>query len=120
MALKYLVPLINQNGGAVTEDQLAQDFLNYQRTIDLTHFQPTGDFRHVKREERETIVAMVAMPGLAELFARLSAKYGVQLPVQPAHITLYALQPDAGIGLFSQAELERDSTPISLPELKFL
>lgn len=33
------------------------------------------------------------------------------------HITMYALQPEAGIGILSDDELQRDSIIVSIPEL---
>ena len=118
MALKHLIPLINAGGHNITEDDLVRDFIEYQKTNDLSDFQPTGQFRYVKRSERETVVAMVDVPGIEGLFEMIRAKYGVNIPTQPTHITLYTLQPESSIGILSQAELKRDSRPIGIPELK--
>lgn len=119
MALKHLVPLINIGTNNVSEDDLIKDFLKYQSTSDLSHFQPTNIFRYAKRDERESVVAMVDVPNLEGLFEMLRIKYGVDIPTQPTHITLYTLQPEIGIGILSQSELGRDSKQIDLPNLKF-
>ena len=57
---------------------------------------------------------MTSLPGLEKFFAELQEKYGVKLPLQPTHITLYTLQPEAGIGILSPHELERDSEVVDV------
>jgi hypothetical protein len=120
MALKYLVPLVNIGANNASEDDLVRDFLEYQSTTDLSQFQPSNIFRYVKRDKRETIIVMVDVPNLEWLFDMLRIKYGVNIPTQPTHITIYTLQPEAGIGILSQSELERDSKQVVLPELKLI
>ena len=117
MALKHILPFINADDVGVTENNLVQDFLDYQRSALLTEFILTGELRYVQRDERKTIVAMVSAPKIEDLFEQLREKYEAKIPTQPTHITLYTLQPEAGIGLFSQKELTRDSKEIFLPEL---
>lgn len=118
MALNHLVPLINAGTNNVTEDDLVQDFIDYQSNTDLSQFQPTNIFRYAKRDIRETVIAMVNVPNIEGLFKKLRIKYVVDIPTQPTHITLYSLQPDASIGILSKSELERDSKQIELPKIK--
>ncbi len=118
LALVDLVPLIRQAGQDVTEQDLVDDFLAYQTTHRLVDFTPTGQLRLVKKGARQSVVLMVDLPEIEGLFSILRQKYGAQLPTQPAHITLYTLQPEAGIGLLSPAELEQYSQPVRLPELE--
>lgn len=117
MALKNLLPLINTVNADVNEADLVQDFLEYQSGIELSAYTLTNELRYVKRDERETVIAIVDVPNIDGLFERLREKYNVDVPTQPTHITLYTLQPEAGIGILSQEELERDSSPIELPEI---
>lgn len=117
MALKNILPLIHAVDQNVTEDDLVQDFLDYQKQNPLSECKLTNQFRYIKRDTRETVVEMVEVPGLEGLFESLRTKYGVDIPTQPTHITLYTLQPEIGIGIFSQGELKRDGTPVNLPEL---
>lgn len=118
MALKNLLPLINAVNADVTELDLVQDFLDYHSNFQLAEYAPTNEFRYVIRDERETVVGMVEVPHINGLFEQLRAKYGVDIPTQPTHITLYTLQPEAGIGILSQDEIEKDSKPISLPDIR--
>lgn len=115
MAIKNLAPLLNPDNVEAAAKQLKDDFVEFAKTHDLTQFSLTNEFRHVKRDERETVVAMVKLENLDALFSHLQQKYGIEFPLQPAHITLYTLQAEAGIGILSYAELERDSVQIQLP-----
>ena len=60
---------------------------------------------------------MVSLENIDELFDFLRSKHGVDFPTQPTHITMYTLQPEAGIGILSQAELARDSVTVDVPTL---
>lgn len=117
MAIKNLLPLINAVDKNVTENDLVQDFLEYQKEAILSEYSLTSELRYVTRNERETIVCMVKVPGIENLFEVLRAKYGVNLPTQPTHITIYTLQPNVGIGILSNDELNSDSKVVDLPEL---
>ena len=117
LALKNILPLMNTVDAKVNEDDLVQDFLDYQKDVELSEYSLTSQLRYVARGERETVVVMVDVPNLGGLFEKLRKKYKVDLPIQPTHITLYTLQPEAGIGILSNNELERDSNPILIPQL---
>jgi hypothetical protein len=111
---KKIAPLIDANRAAEIEAEIVEFFKQYIQRTPLTEFSLTGLFRLVKRDERVTLVAMVNVPGVGELFNELAGKYGVELPLQPTHITLYTLQPETGIGILSPAELERDSHAVDV------
>ncbi|HPR09755.1 MAG TPA: hypothetical protein PLT04_04255 [Candidatus Saccharibacteria bacterium] len=117
MALKNLVPLINESNISINEDDLVQFFLETQKDVPLSNYELTGELRYVKRDERETVVAMVNVLGVEVLFDKLRDKFSLEIPTQPTHITIYTLQPEAGIGILSPEELDRDSQTITLPEL---
>lgn len=119
MALKHLVPLINAANHTVSEEDLVQDFLNYQAEHDLSTFHSTHTYRYVTRKERKTVVGMVDVPNIDGLFDSLQRKYATAIPTQPTHVTLYTLQPEMGIGILSQEELAADSVAIDIPELTF-
>ncbi|MFZ1812485.1 MAG: hypothetical protein WAU02_03145 [Candidatus Saccharimonadales bacterium] len=112
MALKHLMPLLG-----VSEDELVHDFLEFQKDHPLIDFALTSEFRLVRRHERASVIVMVDMPEIEKLFVFLRAKYRRDIPTQPTHITLYTLQPETGIGIFSNEALQRDSQRIDVPEL---
>jgi hypothetical protein len=94
--------------------EIVESFKQFIQTTPLTDYEITNEFRLVKRDERVTLVVLAVVPGLENFFTELEERYGENIPVQVTHITLYTLQPEAGIGIFSLEELERDSKPVDI------
>ncbi|MGE5309705.1 MAG: hypothetical protein ACM3JF_01335 [Sphaerimonospora mesophila] len=117
MAIKHLAPILNPNNIASASEQLKQDFIDFAATNDLITFTLTGQYRLVAHNERVTVVAMVNLQGVEELFHYLRQKHAIDLPIQPTHITLYTLQPETAIGILSEQQLEDNSVLVTLPEL---
>ncbi len=117
MALKNLAPMLNPDNMEEASEQLKQDFLEFVENHNLANFHLTGEYRLVKRGELMTVIAMVQLENIDELFDYLRSKYGVNFPTQPTHITMYTLQPEIGISILSQAELDQDSVVVDIPEL---
>jgi len=111
---KKIAPLIDANRVEGIEAEIVETFKQFVGTNPLTSYSLTGEYRLVKRDERVTLVAMTIVPSIEDLFTALEEKYGVKLPLQPTHITMYTLQPEAGIGILSQQELVRDSTVVDV------
>lgn len=120
MAIKNLALLLDSDNVEHASELLKQSFLDFVATKDLTSSALTGEYRLIARDERVTIVAMVDLQGVEELFEYLRQKHGVDFPTQPTHITLYTLQSEAGIGILSQEQLVNDSVLIDVPELRKL
>lgn len=55
----------------------------------------------------ETIIQMVALPGLQPFYQELSGLVGEELERPPAHVTLYMRGASKGIGLPTRAEFNR-------------
>lgn len=117
MAVKNLAPMLDGEGLEQASEQLKQAFLEFVNVHDLADFHLTSEYRLVKRDERVTVVAMVELENITELFDYLRSKYSVDFPTQPTHITLYTLQPEAGIGKLSQDELAKNSSVVDVPAL---
>ncbi len=100
--------------------QMVEEFYRFVGSQPLTDYELTGELRLVEAgEDNKTVVAMAAVRGIDELFGALSAKLGVDIPVQPTHITLYTLPADRfGIAINSYEELEKISQPIELPAIQ--
>lgn len=98
------------------EDEVLRHFCDFidSNSMKLTGF--SGEFRLVKHEERMSIVAMCEVANLHAFAEYLTEKIKIEVSPQPAHITIYTLQPNAGIGLNSSIELEKKSEVIELPE----
>ena len=120
MAIKNLAPLLDPDNVEQASELLKQDFLDFAITNDLMNFALTGEYRLVTRDERVTVVAMVDLKSVEGLFQYLRQKHNIDFPTQPTHITLYTLQPEAGIGILSQEQLETDSILVEVPELASL
>lgn len=117
MALKHLAPIIDPDSPAEAMAQLVDDFVQFTKSTPLTTLELTSEFRLVRRADRVSVVVMVEVSGIDALFDALRTKYGPTLPMQPTHITLYTLQPNTGIGLFSTDEVARDTRVVMIPEL---
>lgn len=71
---------------------------------------------HPQKPQLRTLIVMADCPGLDELYADLSRELGPELPLPPAHVTLYSTDPSAGIGIVSQAELAERAPPLTAQE----
>ena len=63
--------------------------------------------RHPDKPGLETIVVMVDCPALPAVYGELSRELGAELAPPPAHVTLYSTDPEQGIGISDQDQLER-------------
>jgi hypothetical protein len=65
-----------------------------------------GDELRLAREgEERTLVVMVRVDGLGELYAELSGRLGAPLAPPPTHITLYTRPGGEGIGIHDESDL---------------
>ncbi len=97
------------------EAKIIELFCNFVAGNDLAFIKYTGEFRLAKFEDRKTMIARCEVSNLDKLFKYLSDNLGFEIPTQPTHVTLYTLQPDIGIGLNSEAELEAKSIIVDVP-----
>lgn len=98
------------------EDIVLDTFKSFLKKYEINFSDLTGEFRLATIDERVSVVAMCEISNLKYFFDDLNKRLGSSIPYQPTHITLYTLQPDAGIGLNSQAELERLSKQIIISD----
>jgi len=112
---KRIAPMVDESGATEIEAEIVAFFLDFIKSTPLANFSVRNVYRLVKRDERVTLVGMVDVPGIEKLFAALEEKYDTKFPLQPTHITLYTLQPDAGIGILSREQLEEDSEIVQVP-----
>jgi len=98
------------------EDQILTFFCSFAKENDISFVRYTGEFRYAVDGERRSLIALCEISNLAKFSNALGEKLGMQIPEQPTHVTLYTLQPDAGIGLNSREEMETKSTTVIPPE----
>ena len=120
LAVERIAEIINKKSIDMGQKEIVADFYDFVKKQPLTEYELLADdLRLVRVDGSRTIIAMAEMPRIQELFARLSDKYDTDLPVQPAHITLYTLPGDTfGIPIFSYEDLENISEPIQLPGIQ--
>jgi hypothetical protein len=103
------------------KEEMIKEFEKFTKEHSLEDYILTKELRLVKQGGQKTVIVMANMPNIDLFFENLSRKYGVNLPVQPTHITLYTSPSDRiGIGILSYGELSAISEPIDIPELREL
>jgi hypothetical protein len=98
------------------EEKILENFCNFINDNKLTFQGFTNEFRLAEDLERKSIVALCDVSNLHKFAEYLTDQIGIKIPPQPAHVTIYTLQPNVGIGLSSPDEMERKSIPIEVPE----
>ncbi|MBI4079905.1 hypothetical protein HY414_01580 [Candidatus Kaiserbacteria bacterium] len=74
-----------------------------------------NDLRQATEGGNKTILVRCTAQNLDELFAALNRTFGIAVPVQPAHITLYSVEHNKGIHVNSDAKME-SLEHVDLPE----
>ncbi|MCX6717455.1 MAG: hypothetical protein NTU76_02155 [Candidatus Taylorbacteria bacterium] len=94
---------------------LFNDFtLNYD--IALVNFH--NEFRLVHRKERVSVIAMCNISNIDIFYKLLNEKLGISEVIPPMHVTLYTLQPNMGIGVNTDSELQ--ATEIVSPDAIYI
>jgi hypothetical protein len=109
---------IDPNNSETVEADIVSEFKGFITEYSLEHYRIIKQFRFVQRDVRRTIIIMAEVPNLDKFFEKLREKFHKDIPLQPAHLTLYVNRPERGIGLLSDDELTRDTEPIEIPELE--
>jgi hypothetical protein len=82
-------------------------------------FRKLSAFYHVVESPGvETLIQLVEIPAMQGFFQKMSALFGVGFHVPPAHVTLYTLGTEKGIGLPTRAELDELAIRIDPVEIK--
>jgi hypothetical protein len=96
------------------KEKIVDFFCSFVSKNEVSFIKYTGEFRFATRKERETVVALCEISNLRKFSEALGHELGIEIPPQPTHVTLYTLQPDAGIGLNSTKALDEMSVPIQV------
>jgi hypothetical protein len=116
----FAAELIDKTRMEEIQDEIYTLFIDFISKQPLNTFYSDNQFRFVELDIRKTLVGLVNVPHLTEFFDELRAKFGVDIPNQPTHITMYTLQPEKGIGILSEQQLEEASQSVEVPELAAL
>lgn len=101
--------------GPKIEDKILRLFCSFIRQHPITFVRFTGEYRFAETNNRKSVVALCEVANLDAFFTLAKKELHISLPFQPTHVTLYTLQPGAGIGLNSETEMEQMSHPVNLP-----
>lgn len=77
----------------------------------------TNDLRYTEEDEKKTILVRCTVANLDGLFASLNSAFRISMPTQPAHVTIYSLDPFVGIHVNSDEKME-SLERVHLPELE--
>lgn len=114
-----LKELVSDEDKGKIKTEMIDEFNKFSEEYSLKDFEIINELRLVKQGEQKSIIVRARVPNLENFFRRLSQKYGVEFPVQPAHITLYTLPTDKiGIGILSHEEMQEKSEPIDIPAIQ--
>ncbi|MEX0881748.1 MAG: hypothetical protein WDZ34_02650 [Candidatus Saccharimonadales bacterium] len=112
-----IAKLIDPGNSQRTKTEIITQCQGFIEKNKLNKFKLLDQFRAVQKDVRKTIVVMCEFPDGEEFFAHLNKKYKKSLPIQPFHVTLYSLDPDVGIGIASNDQLDEISRAVIIPEL---
>lgn len=114
VSLLCVKDLLEKHGNI--EEKILDSFCSFVNKNDISFVKYSGEFRFAKNGERKSLVVRCETSNLKEFSVLLGRELGMSIPPQPTHVTLYTLQPDAGIGLNSPADMEAKSLPVQVPE----
>lgn len=98
------------------EDEVLKHFCDFIKDNEVKFEGFTKEFRFAQNDERKSVVALCKVSDLHKFSEYLTKKIGITVVPQPAHVTIYTLQPNAGIGLNSPEEMGEKSEPVEVPE----
>lgn len=103
------------------ESALLNEAAKLLKQFPVTILKLRGEYRLAQKEDRKTVVVMCEAINIDKFAEGMGKFLGIEIPVQPAHITLYTRKSNGsllGIGLGSTEELEEISRPLSGEETK--
>lgn len=85
-------------------DTQQKEILKFASKYGVKLSKVTNVFRAVKKEDNESIIVRVQLQGLKKLINGINKQYGYSYVYPPAHITLFNLKGQYGIGINSLKE----------------
>ncbi len=95
------------------EQTIVDAFCTFAGENDISFVGYTGEFRFAQHEDKKTLVALCEVSNLKTFSEMISNNLGIKIPAQPTHVTLFTLQPDIGIGLNSDSDMEAKSKKVT-------
>lgn len=118
LSVQYLARQLAADTAEQVKAQLVEEFEHFVAETPLDQYEITGPLRFVEDEAYKTIIVMVEVPHIEDLFDCLRNKFSANIPTQQTHVTLYRHPKDyIGIAIPSAEVLERTSRIIEVPGL---
>lgn len=104
---------------SVAEDRVLRLFNSFvaRQPIDLVSYSDDFRFAVDERRGRKSVVIRCVARGVEEFFIELNRDLGIDMPIQPVHVTLYTLEKNLGIHIPNGAAMEHTGK-VPLPELE--
>lgn len=93
-------------------NKVIDDFCEFTKTNNIDLLRYRDEFRFAAQDEKRSVVAMCDVFGLDKFFQLLNQKYSLAIECPPTHVTLYTLEPDAGIFLVDSHDINKFTRPI--------
>jgi hypothetical protein len=96
-------------------NKIVEDFCDYLKSTEVNFLRYRDEFRFVSQNDRRAVVAMCDISNLKEFFDLINKKYTLKVEYQPTHVTIYTLQPDVGIFLSNEDDVQNLTKVIPNP-----
>ena len=105
--------------GSELEGKILNLFCTFLQDNKICFQEATGELKLIIDAERnrKSVIAMCTVQNLEKFILQINERLDVKVSMQPAHITLYTLGENLGIGVDSFDKLKEMSTSIEIPEL---
>ncbi len=99
-------------------EKVLADFCEFGKDNPIEFKNFREEFYFSAKEAKKTIVVMCDILNLNKFFDFINEKYNLGIEYPPTHVTLYTLQPDAGIFIVDSEDLKNLAKPIANPGIK--
>jgi len=107
--LEEMVPHVAASKGvsnAEAQERILSLFAKFAEEYGLGFDSCIDDLRVAEKDERMSVLVRCTVSGLDGFFATCREEFDIGIATQPAHVTLYTLQPDRGIGIPDPHEMD--------------
>lgn len=96
-------------------NEVVGDFCGFAQNKSVDFIRFSGEFRFASQNKRRSVIAMCEVSNLDEFYEIMNKKYGLKVALPPTHVTLYTLQPDLGIFLVNNEDIDNLTKAVTLP-----
>ena len=90
---------LQEKYGNDIEKKIIDLFNNFVSKNKIALIKYRDEFRLVKRKERISVIVMCDISNIGKFFKLMNQELEIESDVMPAHVTIYTLQPNMGIGV---------------------